>query len=534
MCTPLCDELDVSSTFRYYSHLERVFNIILLPYLSVFMSKKWIVFYVIILMYLPVSIDATVLHVAAPRLGIALSATGSELLWIIDIYSLVMACLLLPMGALGDRIGFKRLALIGSVLFGLASLAAALAPSVAALIVARAFLAIGAAMILPATLSAVRHIFTDERERAMALGIWVAIGTMGAAMGPLVGGVLMEYFYWGSVFLINIPIIIIVVIATLVVIPSQPVRKEQTWKLAPALVLITAILMLVYAAKTGLRGGGDMVVTSLTALFGGIMLYAFVRHQLSTPTPMIDFRLISQRVIAVGMVMAMTAMITLVGFELLLTQELQFVLGKSPLDAGMFLLPLMIASGVSGPLSGWLVAKLGLRAVASAGIALSSLSFLGLAWTDFATQAYLAWGWMILLGFSIEASLLASTAAIMSAAPPEKAGAAGAVEGMAYELGAGLGVAIFGLMLSRAYTASIVLPADLPADLVSQASASISETIQVVDRLGGHEQLLVSAKLAFSTSHSLVLGTASALLILLAAVVWFTMPRKQSPQWANA
>ncbi|EEQ11081.1 Methyl viologen resistance protein smvA [Yersinia mollaretii ATCC 43969] len=484
-------------------------------------------------MYLPVSIDATVLHVAAPRLGIALSATGSELLWIIDIYSLVMACLLLPMGALGDRIGFKRLALMGSILFGLASLAAALAPSVAALIAARAFLAIGAAMILPATLSAVRHIFTDERERSLALGIWVAIGTMGAAMGPLVGGVLLEYFYWGSVFLINIPIIIIVVIATLVVIPSQPGRAEQTWKLAPALVLITAILMLVYAAKTGLRGGGDMMVTSLTALIGGVMLFAFVRHQLSTAAPMIDFRLISQRVIAVGMVMAMTAMITLVGFELLLTQELQFVLGKTPLEAGMFLLPLMIASGVSGPISGWLVARVGLRAVASAGIAFSSLSFLGLALTDFATQSYLAWGWMILLGFSIEASLLASTAAIMSAAPPEKAGAAGAVEGMAYELGAGLGVAIFGLMLSRAYTASIMLPDDLPADLVAQASASISETLQVINSLGGNESLLASAKLAFSASHSLVLGSASAMLILLAVTVWFTMPRKRVLQLAH-
>lgn len=498
------------------------------------MSKKWIVFYVIILMYLPVSIDATVLHVAAPRLGIALSATGSELLWIIDIYSLVMACLLLPMGALGDRIGFKRLALMGSILFGLASLAAALAPSVAALIAARAFLAIGAAMILPATLSAVRHIFTDERERSLALGIWVAIGTMGAAMGPLVGGILLEYFYWGSVFLINIPIIIIVVIATLVVIPSQPGRTEQTWKLAPALVLITAILMLVYAAKTGLRGGGDMMITSLTALIGGGMLFAFVRHQLSTEAPMIDFRLISQRVIAVGMVMAMTAMITLVGFELLLTQELQFVLGKTPLEAGMFLLPLMIASGVSGPISGWLVARVGLRAVASAGIAFSSLSFLGLALTDFATQSYLAWGWMILLGFSIEASLLASTAAIMSAAPPEKAGAAGAVEGMAYELGAGLGVAIFGLMLSRAYSASIMLPADLPADLVAQASASISETLQVVNSLGGNESLLASAKLAFTASHSLVLGSASAMLILLAVTVWFTMPGERAPQWEKA
>ncbi|CNF08414.1 major facilitator transporter [Yersinia nurmii] len=494
------------------------------------MSKKWTIFCVIILMYLPISIDATVLHVAAPRLGLALSATGSELLWIIDIYSLVMACLLLPMGALGDRIGFKRLALIGSVLFGLSSLAAALADSVGTLIAARASLAIGAAMILPATLSAVRHIFTDERERALALGIWVAVGTAGAAMGPLVGGALLEYFYWGSVFMINVPIVAVVVLATCFLIPDQPCRRTQSWTLAPALVLTTAILLLVYAAKSGLRGNGDLLGTSLTAVMGGVILYGFIRHQLSSPSPMIDFRLIGQRVIAVGMIMALTAMITLVGFELLLTQELQFVLGKTPLEAGLFLMPLMIASGLSGPLAGWLVATLGLRLVATLGIALSAVSFFGLAMTDFSYQIYQAWGWMALLGCSIQISLLASTAAIMSAAPPEKAGAAGAVEGMAYELGAGLGVALFGLLLSRVYMASVVLPEDLPANLAEQASASISEAMQVISELGGEqgERLFASASEAFSTSHSLVLSIASGILILLTAVVWYSMPGKES------
>ncbi len=495
------------------------------------MSKKWFILSVIILMYLPVSIDATVLHVAAPQLGVALGATGSELLWIIDIYSLVMAGMLLPMGALGDKIGFKRLTMLGATIFGLASLAAALAPSVATLITARAALAIGAAMILPATLKALRQTFSDERERSFALGIWVAVGTGGAAMGPLIGGLLLEHFYWGSVFLINIPIILIVLLVTAILIPRQDYHREQTWTLSQALVLISGILLLVYAAKSGLRGSADWRITLLALLSGAGLLFWFVRHQLGSAKPMIDLRLLASRVIAVGALMAMTAMVALIGFELLLTQELQFVVGKTPLESGMFLLPLMIASGVCGPFAGWLLSRWGLKPVAAAGMALCSLSLMGLALTDFTTQSYLAWGWMILMGFSVQASLLSSTTAILSSAPPEKAGAAGSIEGMAYELGAGLGVTIFGLMLSGSYAAAIVLPSSLPAALADRAGASIGEAVQVAGMLGQDqgEALMAAARQAFTAAHSLVLASASVMLLVLAAVVWYIIPKRTAP-----
>ncbi len=499
------------------------------------MSKKWLILYVIILMYLPVSIDATVLHVAAPRLSLELSATGSELLWIIDIYSLVMAGLLLPMGALGDRIGFKRLAMTGAVLFGLASLAAALAPSASALIAARAALAIGAAMILPATLAGVRRTFLDERERSMALGVWTAVGTGGAALGPLVGGFLLEHFYWGSVFLINLPIVLVVLLAIHYIVPEQESRPEQPWKIGQALVLIVALLLLVYAAKSGLRGGSSILPALGAALLGVGLLVAFIVQQLRSSTPMIDLRLLTQRVMVVGVVMALTAMITLVGFELLMAQELQFVLGKTPLEAGLFMLPLMISSGLSGPVAGWLASVFGLRPVATVGMALSALSFLGLAMTDFAGHPFMAWIWMVLLGFSVATALLASTAAIMASVPPEKAGAAGAMEGMAYELGAGLGVAIFGLMLTGSYAATIVLPAQLPAEAALQASASISEAMQLAGTLGGGlaESLQMAAQSAFTAAHSVVLGSASAMLAVLAVVVWFSIPRTSIPRVAH-
>ena len=260
------------------------------------MFRQWLALVIIVLVYIPVAIDATVLHVAAPTLSMTLGASGNELLWIIDIYSLVMAGMVLPMGALGDRMGFKRLLMIGSMLFGVSSLAAAFAPSAGWLIAARASLAIGAAMIIPATLAGIRTLFTDARDRNIALGVWAAVGSGGAAFGPLIGGILLS-----------------------------------PWLVA------------------------------CTLLTGAVMLLIFVRIQLRARVPMIDMRLFCHRIILSGVVMAMTAMIALVGFELLMAQELQFVHGFTPFEAGMFMLPVMVASGFSGPIAGVLVGRLGLR-----------------------------------------------------------------------------------------------------------------------------------------------------------------------------
>lgn len=353
------------------------------------MFRQWLTLVIIVLVYIPVAIDATVLHVAAPTLSMTLGASGNELLWIIDIYSLVMAGMVLPMGALGDRIGFKRLLMLGGTLFGLASLAAAFSHTASWLIATRVLLAIGAAMI--------------------------------------------------------------------------------------------------------------------------------------------DMRLFTHRIILSGVVMAMTAMITLVGFELLMAQELQFVHGLSPYEAGVFMLPVMVASGFSGPIAGVLVSRLGLRLVATGGMALSALSFYGLAMTDFSTQQWQAWGLMALLGFSAASALLASTSAIMAAAPAEKAAAAGAIETMAYELGAGLGIAIFGLLLSRSFSASIRLPAGLEAQEIARASSSMGEAVQLANSLPPTQgqAILDAARHAFIWSHSVALSSAGSMLLLLAVGMWFSLAKAQ-------
>lgn len=491
------------------------------------MFRQWLTLMIIVLVYIPVAIDATVLHVAAPTLSMTLGASGNELLWIIDIYSLVMAGMVLPMGALGDRIGFKRLLLLGGGLFGLASLAAAFAHSASWLIATRAILAIGAAMIVPATLAGIRATFSEARHRNMALGVWAAVGSGGAAFGPLVGGMLLEHFYWGSVFLINVPIVLAVMALTARFVPRQSGRRDQPLNFSHAVMLIIAILLLVYIAKTALKGQLASGVIALTLMIGALLLGMFIRTQLAAARPMIDMRLFTHRIILSGVVMAMTAMITLVGFELLMAQELQFVHGLTPYEAGLFMLPVMLASGFSGPLAGMLVSRLGLRTVATGGMALSALSFYGLAMTDFSTQQWQAWCLMALLGFSAASALLASTAAIMAAAPAEKAAAAGAIETMAYELGAGLGIAIFGLLLSRSFSASILLPSGLNAEEIERASSSMGEAVQLADTLSPSlgEAILDAARQAFTWSHSVALSSAGSMLILLAVGMWFSLAK---------
>ncbi|GAB52059.1 SmvA family efflux MFS transporter [Atlantibacter hermannii] len=489
------------------------------------MFRQWYTLAILVLIYIPVAIDATVLHVAVPSLTMALEASGNELLWISDIYSLVMAGMVLPMGALGDRIGYKRLTLIGSKLFGIASLAAAFSSDASQLIAARALLAVGAAMIVPATLAGIRSTFNNERERGIALGIWVAVGAGGAAFGPLVGGILLEHYYWGSVFLINVPIIALVLLFTAVFIPRQPVQRAQTLNLTQALMLIAAILLLVLAAKTSLKVNADPLKALGAAIGGALLMTLFIRSQLRARAPMIDLTLFTHRIILTGVVMALTAMIALVGFELLMAQELQFVHGFSPLDAGLFMLPLMLACSFSGPAAGALVGRFGLRTVATLGMAFSALSFFGLSMTDMAHQRAVAWGWMILLGLSASTALLSSTAAIMSAAPKEKATAAGAIETMAYELGAGMGIAVFGMILSHAFSGAIELPQELPVTLMAQASASINEALLVAQQVSPALGDLVvdAANQAFKASHSAVLTLASGMLLVLTLVVWFAL-----------
>lgn len=488
-------------------------------------SNKWLILAVIILMYLPVSIDATILHVAAPSLSLDLGASSNEILWIIDIYSLVMACFLLPMGVLGDKYGAKALVVTGTIIFGVASYIAFISNTALMLTFSRGLLALGAAMILPATLSALRLSFSNNRERAIALGIWSAVGTGGAALGPLIGGVLLEYYSWHSVFFINIPICIVVVTLSLRINILRINHKAKKIHILDPLLLITAILLIILFVKSIFKDGINLFLLCML-LIGIIAAISFIKRQRISETAMIDLSLFRNKTILAGIILAMTSMVSLVGFEFFVSQKLQLAMNMTPLEAGLFLLPLILASCLSGPFVGWAIHIIGVHTIAFLGVYFSALSFAGLSFTDFRSEVLQAWAFMICLGFCIEAALLASTTAIMNAAPASKAGEAGAIEGVAYELGAGIGVVVFGLLMSSFFRNNIgQIPSDVSGQNLDIGITSLADAISYAQKVGGAEgtNFLVHAKEVFINSHFNIMITAAGFLLFLSAVVFYLL-----------
>ncbi|MCF5707321.1 MFS transporter, partial [Pseudomonas syringae] len=329
--------------------------------------------------FLPIVLDMTILHVAVPSLTLGLQATGTQVLWIIDIYPLLMASLLIPMGTLADKVGHRRMMVLGLGIFGIGSVLAAFSPTAWALVGARAFMAFGAAMVMPCTLAIIRQTFEDETERATALGVWGAVASAGAAVGPLAGGALLEHFWWGAVFLVNVPVMLVVMPLVIAYSPRHSTLNDARWPIGQAVVLMAGIMASVYALKSGFVAGQSLVITGAFFMVGVCLLSGFVSKQLHSPAPMLDLSLFRIPAIGAGVGMALVVMGALAGVELMLAQELQFVLGQTPLQAGIFMLPLMIASAVGGPFSGRILRAVGLRVLASASLLVSAGSLAGLA-----------------------------------------------------------------------------------------------------------------------------------------------------------
>lgn len=486
--------------------------------------NRWLVLLAVMLAFLPVVIDMTILHIAVPSLTLALGASGTEILWIIDIYPLMMAGLLVPMGTLADRVGHRRMLLTGLLVFLIASVVAAFAPNAMVLIGARIALAFGASMIMPNVLAIIRQTFEDPKERAMALGLWGTVGSAGAALGPLAGGALLEHFWWGSVFLINVPVMMVVWPLAFFTIPRRATKSIGNWTIGQALVLIAGLIATVYAIKSGFKPGSSPLVTAASFVAGLGLLVWFVRQQMRAAEPMLDLTLFSKPAISVGMLMALVVCGSLAGVELTVAQELQFVVGYSPLQAGLFMLPLVIASGVGGPLAGFAVGYAGLRTVAVASLGVAALSLAGLGFSDFHNPGLGVVVLMATLGVALSIGLTASSIAIMSSAPADKAGVAGSLEGTGYELGAGLGITFFGVLLTSSYAGALRIPAALAETLPESAAHSIGETMSAAEKLGSAgAPLVAAARAAFSNAHGLVLLSAASLIGILTIAVFIAL-----------
>lgn len=500
-----------------------------------FPANRWFVLVAVMLAFVPVVLDMTILHVAIPTLTQSLNASGTEVLWIIDIYPLLMAGLLVPMGTFADRIGNRKLLLIGLVIFGIASALAAFAQTATMLIAARMLLALGGSMIMPCVLGLIRRTFEDEGERAMALGLWGMIGAAGAAVGPLVGGALLERFWWGSVFLMNVPVMLVVAPACYILLPRVERTTPGKWAIGQALLLIVGMISLVYALKAGFGGKQPLATITLVMAIGIAALTLFVRQQLRSSEPMLDLSLLSHPAILAGLIMAIVASGALAGVELTLAQELQYVLGKTPLRAGIFMIPIMAAAAIGGPIAGYLSNRFGLRLVAALSLVISAGALVYLAQSDFHDPGVLVPLALAILGFSLSIGLTASSIAIMNSVDASKGGAAGSLEAMGYELGTGLGITLFGVFMSSVFSHAIELPSGLSPDLAAQASRTIGDTYIVAGQIAGEqgEALIEAGKAAFSMAHAVLLTTAAGAIAILAVLVFFALAGHRNPSLAH-
>jgi DHA2 family multidrug resistance protein-like MFS transporter len=474
-----------------------------------------------------VALDSTILHIAVPSVTEDLRPGSVELLWIVDSYPLICASLLILFGTLGDRVGRRRILMLGYGLFTIASAMAALAQTPELLIAARALLGVGGAMIMPATLSIVRAVFPDRRERSMAIGIWSAVTGIGAAAGPVLGGFLVENFWWGSVFLINIPLMIVIIPLGRLLLPESRGSGEGPWDVVGALMASAGVLGVVYGVKRA--GGGDPTLDVMTIgplLAGAVLLVLFVRRQRRREHPLIDMKLFSRPAFTASVGCIVLGMLALVGLELIAVQYLQLVLHLSPLETGMRLLPLTFAAMVAGGLGSYVLQKVGPRAMVAFGFSLTATSVLLLTMMGQEDQPWLLAGGFVLLGFGLQATLFGSYESMLSEAPADAAGGAAAIGETSYQLGAGMGIALLGSVMNAAYAPGLKNVEGVAAGHSQHASNSLGEAYEVAKELGGKagQALYDAARVAFVHGLHVTLVT-SAVLLLVGAIAALRLPR---------
>ncbi|WP_251450102.1 MFS transporter [Microbacterium sp. Marseille-Q6648] len=444
--------------------------------------RGWAALAVLMLPVLLVSVDNTVLSFALPAIALDLAPTSAQQLWIIDAYPLVLAGLLVTMGSLGDRFGRRRMLLTGAVGFAAVSVLAAFAPTAGWLIVARAAMGVFGAMLMPSTLSLLRSIFPDRDQRRLAIAVWAAGFSAGAALGPVVGGVLLEHFAWGSVFLLSVPVLVPLLVFAPFLVPESRDPAPGRIDLASIALSMAAMVPIVFAIKeAAVHGFGPTVVLLAVAGLGFGVL--FVRRQNRLAVPMLDMSLFARGAFTGALLVNLLSVIALVGFLFFVAQHLQLVAGLSPLQAGLALVPglaAMIAAGLAVVPLGRRVAP---RALVPAGLAVSALAYLVVASTAHGAPMWVLVVAFVALGLGIGAAETVSNELVLSSAPPEKAGAASAVSETAYELGAVLGTAVLGGILTALYRANLVLPADVPATAAAAARETLAGAMHAADGL---------------------------------------------------
>jgi DHA2 family multidrug resistance protein-like MFS transporter len=470
--------------------------------------------------------DATILNVALPSLAADLEPGSTELLWIVDVYGLVLAGLLVAMGGLGDRIGRRRLLLVGLGVFFAASAAIAFAASPAQLIAGRAALGVGGAMIMPSTLSVLRNVFTVERERTIAIGVWSAVASAGFALGPIVGGALLEVAPWGWVFAINLPIVLVAAALVVRWVPESRNPDPGPWDSVSVALSVAGMLALVWGVKHGGEDGFAEPATIAALTVGAAALAAFVRRQARSRTPLVDVWLFADRRFATAAAAVLFVFFGLAALLLLLTQHLQLVQGHGPLAAGLRLLPLAVAAGVVSPLTDVGVRRAGPHVVVGGGFALIAAGLALLTGLDAGTPYGLIALALALVGAGAGLAATAGSAAIMASAPAERAGGAAAVQETAFELGGALGVAVLGSLLAARYRDGL----DAQGPGAEAAREGLPAAVEAAARVGGDggAALLAAAQEAFTSGIGATFTVAALVTAVVALAAALGLPRRAS------
>jgi DHA2 family multidrug resistance protein-like MFS transporter len=477
--------------------------------------REWIGLGVLTLACLVYAMDLTVLNLAIPRLSADLKPSSAQLLWIIDIYGFLVSGALITAGTLGDRIGRRKLLLVGAAWFAVASLFAAFSTSPEMLIASRAAMGLAGATIAPSTLSLIFAMFLDPKQRTTAIGMWIAAYSAGSAVGPVLGGILLEFFWWGSVFLLGVPVMVLLLILGPRMLPEYKDPNAKRLDLRSAAMSLAAILSIIYGLKE-MAQDGVALLPVLSILVGLAIGFAFVRRQLTLAAPMIDVRLFRNRAFTASLGTYMLSIFVAVGYFLFIAQYLQLVLGMSPLVAALWSLPSAAGFTVGSVIAPRIIHRFRPSIVMGVGLALAAV------------------GTVLLLGLN-------GPELIVGSAPPEQAGAATGMSETSGELGGALGIAVLGSLGTVIYRSEIAakMPASVPPEAAEAARDTLGGAVAVASELPPDvaAALLAAARVAFVDGIHVV--AAITVIVALAAAIgaakmlWTVPKRAETPEPAE-
>lgn len=480
--------------------------------------REWIGLAVIALPCLVYAMDLTVLNLALPAISAQLRPTSAQLLWIVDIYGFLVAGFLITMGTLGDRIGRRKLLLAGAAAFGLASTVAAFATSAEMLIAMRAALGIAGATLAPSTMSLIRNMFHDEHERQFAIGVWIASFSVGGAIGPLVGGVLLQFFWWGSVFLVAVPVMLLLLLLGPKLLPEYRDPNAGRVDLASVVLSLASVLAVIYALKRFAEGGFAWQPALLLAA-GLAVGVSFVRRQRRLAYPLLDLRLFAQAKFSAAIAAYALSCLAMFGVYIFITQYLQLVLGLTPLAAGIATLPWALVFVIGSLAAPRLARRFAPVSILVWGLALTALGFAMLAFVDGSHPLAVLVAATVIMSAGLAPVFTIGNEMIITAAPPERAGAASALSETSSEFSGALGIAVFGSLGTVLYRQALggALPEGVPLTTAAEALATLGGAMAAAATLPAHVGDSLRAAAAGAFTGALQFNAVAGAAIVLAA-----------------